>query len=176
MAENASDGIVAPLFYAAVGGAPLALAYRAVNTLDAMYGHRTRANLYFGRAAARLDDFLNYLPARLTALLFLAAGCFLGKCPFTAWRVLSRDGHKHPSPNSGRPEAAMAGLLGIRLGGKSSYHGEVSSRPYLNASGRPAAEKDIAEALKIMQVSSVLALALCILVSLMVSMAARALL
>ncbi len=171
VAENASDGVVAPLLYAAVGGAPLALAYRAVNTLDAMYGHRTRANLYFGRAAARLDDFLNYLPARLTALLFLAAGSFLGKGPFTAWRVLCTDGHKHPSPNSGRPEAAMAGLLGIRLGGKSSYHGEVTSRPYLNASGRPAAAKDIAEAIKIVQLSSVLALALSVLISLVVSKA-----
>lgn len=169
VAENTSDGIVAPLFYAAVGGAPLALAYRAVNTLDAMYGHRTPENLYFGRAAARLDDFLNYLPARLTALLFLAAGFFLKKNVFFARQVLRQDGSKHPSPNSGRPEAAMAGLLNIRLGGLNSYHGEVSFLPYLNAAGRAAAEKDIGEALRVVQISTLLALAGCVFLNLGIS-------
>jgi len=169
VAENASDVIVAPLFYAAVGGAPLALAYRAVNTLDAMYGHRTPENLYFGRAAARLDDFLNYLPARLTALLFLAAGFFLKKNVFFARQVLRQDGSKHPSPNSGRPEAAMAGLLNIRLGGLNSYHGEVSFLPYLNAAGRAAAEKDIGEALRVVQISTLLALAGCVFLNLGIS-------
>jgi len=165
IAENTSDGIVAPLFYAAVGGAPLALAYRAVNTLDAMYGHRTRENLYFGRAAARLDDFFNYLPARLTGLLMLGAGFMLKKDVRFAWRVLREDGGKHPSPNSGRPEAAMAGILNVRLGGANSYHGEITVLPYLNAAGRPAAGEDLGRALRVTQISSWLAFAGCLLLS-----------
>ena len=168
IAENTSDGIVAPLFYAAIGGTPLALAYWAVNTLDAMYGHRTPENLYFGRAAARLDDFLNYLPARLTALLFLVTGFLMRKNTAFAWQVLLRDGGKHPSPNSGRPEAAMAGVLNIRLGGVNSYHGEVSLMSYLNAAGRPVEEKDVEKALKVMQISSMLALVFCVLLNLLI--------
>ena len=158
VAENTSDGIVAPLFYAALGGAPLALAYRAVNTLDAMYGHKTKENLHFGRAAARLDDFLNYLPARLTALLFLAAALVLGERTGPAWRVLKEDGAKHPSPNSGRPEAAVAGIFNIRLGGANTYHGKKEVLPFLNPAGRPPAGKDIEKTVRLMRIAGYLAL------------------
>jgi len=162
IAENTSDGIVAPLFYAAIGGTPLAIAYRAINTLDAMYGHKDPDNLFFGRAAARLDDLLNYLPARLTALMFLAAGFFARLNPELGWKALLADGGKHESPNSGRPEATMAGLLNVRLGGFIVYRSGSFDLPYLNFKGRPAQEKDIGRAIKIMIIGSILTLALCL--------------
>lgn len=158
IAENTSDGVVAPLFYAALGGAPLAFAYRAVNTLDAMYGYREAPNLYFGRAAARSDDFLGFLPARLSALLLILAGFFMGKNARVAWQVFRADRKKHLSPNSGHPEAALAGLLGVRLGGPTAYRGVVSLHPYLHAQAPPPAPEDIFAALSIMKVAAVFAL------------------
>jgi len=131
IAESASDGVVAPLLYLAVGGPPLALAYKAINTLDSMVGHRDPRHQHFGWASARLDDAANWIPARLTAgLLVIAAALSMGTAP-SAWRILWRDGHKHPSPNSGRPEAAMAGALGVRLGGTAWYEGTRVERPFL---------------------------------------------
>ncbi len=130
-AENASDGIIAPLFYACLGGAPLAMAYKAVNTLDSMIGHRSDRYLHFGMVAAKLDDLWNYVPARLTAILLTAAGWMLGYPCARARRAITRDARRHPSPNAGYPESAMAGLLGIRLGGTNYYQGEPSSRPHL---------------------------------------------
>ncbi|MCG0278712.1 MAG: adenosylcobinamide-phosphate synthase CbiB, partial [Thermanaeromonas sp.] len=109
VAENTSDGILAPLLYALVGGVPLAMAYRAINTLDSMLGYRNERYLYFGRAAARVDDFANFIPARLTGVFFCLAALLVGGKAGEAWRVLWRDGSRHPSPNSGYPEAAMAG-------------------------------------------------------------------
>jgi adenosylcobinamide-phosphate synthase len=161
IAENTSDGIVAPLFYAAIGGPPLAIAYRAVNTLDAMYGHKEPDNLFFGRAAARMDDLLNYLPSRLTALMFLAAGFFAGMNTGLGWKTLLTDGGKHDSPNSGRPEAAMAGLLNVRLGGPIYRSGSLDL-PYLNSKGRPTRAEDISRAIKIMFIGSILTLAICL--------------
>jgi adenosylcobinamide-phosphate synthase len=126
IAESTADGVIAPLVYLAIGGAPLALAYKAINTLDSMIGHRDARYIDFGRASARLDDLANWIPARLTAgLIVAAAGLATGQWSRSkmSWRILHRDGLKHSSPNSGQPEAAMAGALGIQLGGVNFYDG-----------------------------------------------------
>jgi adenosylcobinamide-phosphate synthase len=126
VAESASDGIVSPLFYMALGGVPLAMAYKAINTLDSMIGHADARHFYFGKAAARLDDIANYLPARLTALSIVAASPVVeGAEAGTAARIWSLDGDRHKSPNAGQPESAMAGALRVRLGGDNTYAGEV---------------------------------------------------
>ncbi len=132
LAESASDGIVAPILYLAVGGVPLAMAYKAVNTLDSMIGHRDKRYLYFGKAAARLDDAANYVPSRVTALATVG-GSLLSRYadPQSAWDIWRRDGGKHKSPNAGQPEAAMSGALGVRLGGDNRYGGELISSPQM---------------------------------------------
>jgi adenosylcobinamide-phosphate synthase len=125
LAESASDGIVAPLTYMATGGVPLAMAYKAVNTLDSMIGHADQRHFYFGKAAARLDDAANYLPSRLTALAIVTLAGMgsktSGVCALGTWH---RDGGKHKSPNAGQPESAIAGALRVRLGGENTYAGE----------------------------------------------------
>jgi len=141
VAENTSDAIVAPLFWGALAGVPGLLGYRAVNTLDAMVGHRTPRYERFGWAAARLDDVANLVPARLTAgLVALASGR-----PRDTLRITARDGHRHPSPNSGYAEAAFAGALGVRLGGRNVYAGRVEHRPELG-DGPPPRRPDIPRA------------------------------
>jgi len=124
LAESASDGIIAPMLYLAIGGVPAALAYKAINTLDSMIGHRDARYEFFGKCAARLDDAANFIPARLTGLLFVVSAWSLNLDWHGAWRIMWRDGAKHKSPNAGHPEAAMAGALGVRLGGKNYYDGE----------------------------------------------------
>lgn len=131
VAENISDGVIAPLFYFLLGGPALACAYRAVNTLDSMVGYRSERYRDFGRAAARLDDAANFIPARLTVPLLAGSALLLGLDWRQAWRLAWRDGHKHPSPNSGYPEAAVAGALGVQLGGLNYYLGRPSLRPLL---------------------------------------------
>ena len=131
MAENIVDGVVAPLFFAFLGGAPLAMAYRAVNTLDSMVGYRNERYLYFGWASARLDDLANYLPARITGVFIIGAAALLGCRPVNALRTIIRDSRQHPSPNSGIPEAGVAGALGVQLGGTNYYDGIPSFRPHL---------------------------------------------
>lgn len=131
LAENTSDGIVAPLFYLALGGIPAAMVYKAVNTLDSMIGYRTDRYLYFGRFAARLDDVLNFVPARLTAVLMVLAAYLLRLDATRAMRVVRRDHGNHLSPNAGYPEAVLAGALGISLGGPSSYFGREVWKPYI---------------------------------------------
>ena len=121
LAESASDGIIAPIFYMTLGGVPLAMAYKAVNTLDSMIGHADRRYFYFGKLAARLDDAANLIPARLTAA---AIACASGSGAASAVDTWLRDGSKHKSPNAGQPEAAMAGALRVRLGGENTYAGE----------------------------------------------------
>jgi len=155
-AESTSDGMIAPLFYLVVGGVPLALAYKAVSTLDSMIGHRDERYIDFGWASARLDDVANWIPARLSAILILlAAGVVTGKSGSigTGWRVLSQDGGRHPSPNSGRPEAVMAGSLGIQLGGVNYYDGVPHGRPVIGAGGRRPVLKDLTIATRIMIVA-----------------------
>ncbi len=131
LAENTSDGIIAPIFYAALGGVPLAMAYKAINTMDSMLGYKNKRYRYFGWAAARVDDFANWIPARITAVLFVLVALILGKDWKRAIKVIRRDARKHPSPNAGYPEAAVAGILGLRLGGVNYYQGEKSFRAYL---------------------------------------------
>jgi adenosylcobinamide-phosphate synthase len=132
LAESACDGIVAPLLYMAIGGIPLAMAYKAVNTLDSMIGHADLRYLYFGKVAARLDDVANYLPSRVTALALTTAAAMGPRtsAPF-ALRIWQRDGGKHKSPNAGQPESAMAGALQVRLGGENTYAGERIPSPLL---------------------------------------------
>lgn len=131
IAENTVDGIVSPLFFFAIGGLPLAVVYRAANTLDSMIGYKNDKYIYFGRVAARVDDVLNYIPARLTGLLFIAVAACLGYDAKGAWRIMRRDASKHPSPNGGYAEATVAGALGIRLGGHNRYFGKDTFREYM---------------------------------------------
>jgi adenosylcobinamide-phosphate synthase len=137
VAENSSDAVVGPLFWGAIAGVPGLLAYRAVNTLDAMVGHRSERHLRFGWAAARLDDAANLVPARLTAALATGLAPAVGGDSRAALRVWRRDGHKHPSPNAGPVEAAFAGALGLTLGGRLSYAGRVEDRPLLGNGPSP---------------------------------------
>jgi adenosylcobinamide-phosphate synthase len=134
VAESASDGVIAPLFYMALGGVPLAMAYKTVNTLDSMIGHANKEYFYFGKVAARLDDVANFLPARLTAISIAATAVVIPGANFcssvTTWL---RDGDKHKSPNAGQPESAMAGALQARLGGTNFYDAEVVSAPLIGA-------------------------------------------
>nr|WP_275419315.1 cobalamin biosynthesis protein [Acrocarpospora phusangensis] len=138
VAENTSDAVVAPLFWGAVAGVPGLVAYRAINTLDAMVGHRSPRYERFGWASARLDDIANYLPARLTALLTAALAPVVGGSPRRTIAMTARYGHRHPSPNSGRCEAAFAGALGVRLGGVNDYGGRLEHRPELGEGPGPA--------------------------------------
>ena len=131
VAENTVDGIISPLFYFAVGGLPLAVAYRAINTMDSMLGYRNEKYLHFGRVAARLDDVANFIPARLTAILFLGAAGLLGLDVRNAFNMMKRDASKHPSPNGGWAEATVAGALNIRLGGMNYYFGQPHFRAYM---------------------------------------------
>ena len=137
VAENTSDAVVAPLFWGAVAGLPGLVGYRAANTLDAMVGHRSVRYARFGTAAARLDDALNLAPARLTALLTIAAAPLVQGQRAEAWRVWRRDRADHPSPNAGQCESAMAGALGVRLGGRNVYFGRSEFRPLLGDGPRP---------------------------------------
>lgn len=158
IAENASDGVIAPLFYLALGGPALAMAYKAVNTLDSMIGHRNERYRNFGWAAARLDDVANFIPARITGALICFAAALRAprSALFSAWRIMLRDGAKHPSPNSGWPEAAMAGALGVRLGGTSAYGGIPSTRPYLGENIRELEAVDIPRSVRLLFLVSLL--------------------
>jgi adenosylcobinamide-phosphate synthase len=163
VAESSADGVIAPLFYLAIGGAPLALAYKAVNTLDSMIGHQDERYMDFGWASARLDDLINWIPARVAAvLLIIGAAMTTGQLEQVrnGWRVFRRDGSKHPSPNSGRPEAAMAGILGVRLGGTNFYDGIAQERPILGHAGRDTRPGDIRSAVKVMVAASMLGVAI----------------
>jgi adenosylcobinamide-phosphate synthase len=153
VAENTSDAVVGPLMWGAVAGVPGLLAYRAVNTLDAMVGHRSPRYARFGWAAARLDDFANLAPARLTASLAVLLAPLVGGRPSAAVRAWRRDGHKHPSPNAGPVEAAFAGALGRTLGGRLAYSGRVEQRPLLGDGPAPTVD-DIVRAARLSAVVS----------------------
>jgi adenosylcobinamide-phosphate synthase len=165
LAENTSDGIVAPLFYLFLGGIPLAMAYKAVNTLDSMVGYRTERYLYFGKFAARLDDVANFIPARLTAFLMVIATFLMRLNAGLAVRVLWRDHANHLSPNAGYPEAALAGALGIRLGGPSVYFGKEVWKPYMGDDLAPANIEMLKEARSLCLVTAILSLGTFVLIS-----------
>jgi adenosylcobinamide-phosphate synthase len=155
LAESTCDGIVAPLCYLVGGGVPAAFAYKAINTLDSMIGHREPPYTYFGRCAARLDDVANFIPARLTALAIIAAAALSGASSRGAWRVWRRDHDHHDSPNAGHPEAAMAGALGVTLGGVNSYDGVPHRKPLLGAGAGPATPDAAHLASRIVLVASI---------------------
>jgi adenosylcobinamide-phosphate synthase len=163
MAENTSDAVVAPLVWAAAAGSPGVLAYRAVNTLDAMVGYRSPRYREFGWAAARLDDAVNLAPARLTGALTVAVAPLVGGSPGAAWRVLRRDHGRHPSPNAGHCEAAAAGALGIRLGGVNRYTGRVEGRPVMGAEGRAPEVADVRRAARLGRLVGLAGAAVCVL-------------
>ena len=162
VAENASDGVIAPLlfllFFGPVGG----FFYKAVNTMDSMVGYKNEKCLYCGRAAAKLDDLVNYIPARLTGLAFTAAACLIpgmsGKNAFKIWR---RDRRNHKSPNSAQSESACAGALGVQLAGDAWYFGELYHKPAIGDALRPIEPEDIPRANRLMYVASVLTLVVC---------------
>ena len=145
LAENASDGIVAPVFWGALFGLPGIFGYKAINTLDSMIGHRSERHLYFGWAAARIDDVANFVPARLTGLLF---GLVSARFP-QALSCMVRDANRHRSINAGWPEAAMAGALGVRLSGPRSYHGSMTEEPWLNERACDPSAADISQGLRL---------------------------
>ena len=151
LAENFSDGVVAPVFWAAIFGLPGLLAYKTLNTADSMIGHKNPRHLHFGWGAARLDDLLNLIPARISGLLVCAAAWVLpGADPVSAWRAMWRDAKHHRSPNAGWPEAAFAGALGLAIAGPRVYHGERVEDHWMNEGGRPhGAAPDIRMALRL---------------------------
>lgn len=156
IAENTVDGIIAPLFFFVLGGVPLAVLYRAANTMDSMIGYKNEKYLYFGRGAAKLDDVLNYIPARITAMLFLFSALILGFDYQNAYRIMQRDAAKHPSPNGGYAETTMAGALHIRLGGMNSYFGRKSFRAYMGDAMVLIAPQHIMAAIRMMYTATVL--------------------
>ena len=158
VAENASDGVIAPLLYMLLGGAPLALTYKAVNTMDSMVGYKNEKYLNFGRAAAKLDDAANYLPSRIAALLWIAAAALTGNDAKGAWRIWRRDRRNHASPNSAQTESACAGALGVQLAGPATYFGEYYDKPTIGDAARAIEPKDILRANRMMRVASVLGL------------------
>jgi adenosylcobinamide-phosphate synthase len=157
LAENLSDGIIAPLLFLFAGGPVAAIAYKAVNTLDSMIGYRDERYLHFGRAAAKIDDVVNYIPARLSAVCIVVAAAFTTGRPRPALRTCRADARKHLSPNAGFPEAAMAGALGVQLGGDAIYGGEVERRAVLGIAERELTVEDIAVARRILPVATALA-------------------
>lgn len=159
VAENSSDGIVAPLFYLAVGGIPAAFAYKAINTMDSMIGYKSDRYLCFGRIAARLDDLVNFLPSRLTAAFVILASGFLHSRWQKAFRIVLRDADLQPSPNSGYPEAAFAGALSVRLGGTNRYEGRKSNKAHLGEPERTLTADLYPEVRQLLYTASILALA-----------------
>ncbi len=155
VAENTSDGVVAPLFFAAVFGPAGAMVYKAVNTMDSMFGYKNDRYTDFGRVAAKLDDLANFVPARITAFSVFVAAVLLSLRFSDSIRISIRDGHKHPSPNSGWPEAAFAGAMGVRFGGPSEYGGEMCEKPFIGENAQAISREHINTAIKLMYLSSV---------------------
>ena len=175
VSENLSDGIVAPMFYLTVGGVPLAMAYKSVNTLDSMVGYRNARYMDIGCFSAKMDDVLNWVPARITGFIIVIASFILRFTPLEkeslrgfnwrgSWRIIRRDGKNHPSPNSGIPEAAAAGALGIQFGGKISYFGNITYKPTIGDRLKEIDKKDVKKAWAIMFTSSLLMAVVCIVI------------
>jgi len=160
VAENFADGVAAPMFYMLLGGAPLALCYKAVNTMDSMVGYKNERYLYFGRAAAKLDDAANYLPARMAALLLAGAAALTGQDARGALRIWRRDRRSHASPNSAQTEAVMAGALGVQLAGPASYFGKLYEKPTIGDALRPVEPGDILRANRMLYAAGTLCMAL----------------
>lgn len=160
VAENFSDGVIAPLLYMLLGGAPLALCYKSINTMDSMVGYKNEKYLYFGRAAAHLDDAANYVPSRLAALLWILCAGLCGQSLPGAWRIWRRDRRRHASPNSAQTESACAGALGVQLAGPAWYFGQYYDKKTIGDSLRPIEPRDIARTNHVMLTGSTLAVLL----------------
>lgn len=158
VAENASDGVIAPLFYLMIGGAPLGMAYKAANTLDSMVGYKNERYIDFGCASARLDDAVNWIPSRLSALFMIAVCPFVGLDACGAARIWRRDRRRHASPNAAQTESACAGALGLRLAGPAVYFGKLVEKPTIGDAYREIEWGDIARATRLMLAASVCAL------------------
>ena len=150
VAENTSDGVIAPLFYMAIGGPVLGCLYKSVNTMDSMIGYKNDRYMDFGRRAALLDDVVNFIPSRLAALELIAAAFLCGMDGKNAWRIWRRDRHNHASPNSAQTESAVAGALGLRLAGDAVYFGKLHKKPYIGDALRDIEPEDIRRAHKLM--------------------------
>ena len=162
VAENTSDGTVAPMLFIALGGAPLGFFYKAVNTMDSMIGYKNDKYLYFGRFAAKLDDGLNYIPARISAVLMILAAMILNLDFKNAWRIFRRDRYNHASPNSAQTESVCAGALGIELAGDAYYFGKLCTKKTIGDPLRPVACDDILSANRLLYGTAYLTFALCI--------------
>lgn len=168
VAENCSDGVIAPMLYLALGGPVLGFLYKAVNTMDSMVGYKNETYLYFGRAAAKLDDWLNYIPSRISAGLMIIATLLLGK-EFSgkqAYAIFRRDRFKHASPNSAQTESVCAGALGIELAGDTIYFGEIVKKPYIGDANREVLYKDIIRVNQLLYVSAFLCEGICLIIML----------
>ena len=158
VAENTSDGVIAPLLFLAIGGAPLGFFYKAVNTMDSMLGYTEPPYKNIGLVPAKMDDFFNFLPARLSAFFLLAAGFFLRLDVKNGWRIFRRDRYKHASPNSAQTESVCAGLLGLRLAGDAWYHGVLHKKDFIGDAKREISPEDIPRACRLMYAAAALAL------------------
>ena len=168
VAENTSDGVTAPIMYIAVGGAGLGFLYKAVNTMDSMIGYKNDKYMYFGRFAAKLDDVLNYIPSRVTALFMIAASGILGYDFKSAFRIWKRDRRKHKSPNSAQTEAVCAGALGLELAGDAYYFGKLVKKDTIGDNKREIEARDIKRVNNIMYVTSVMVLVICVAIRFMI--------
>ena len=166
VAENTSDGVIAPMLYTALGGPVLGFVYKAVNTMDSMVGYKNDKYLYFGRAAAKLDDVVNFIPARISAYLMIAAAYIGGKAfdGKQAYRIYKRDRRNHASPNSAQTESVCAGALGIQLAGDASYFGKVVKKPYIGDAHRAVEREDIVRMNRLMYVTAVISEVLCLVI------------
>ena len=170
IAENTSDGVIAPLLFLAIGGPAVGFLYKSINTMDSMVGYKNDRYLYFGRTAAKLDDIVNYIPARISALLMVVS-CFLCGKEFDgkrAWYIFKRDRYRHASPNSAQTEAVCAGALGIRLAGNASYFGKIVEKPYIGDAERAVETEDIKRADRLLYATAVLCEAICLFVLLVI--------
>ena len=168
VAENTSDGVTAPIMYIAVGGAGLGFLYKAVNTMDSMIGYKNDKYMYFGRFAAKLDDVLNYIPSRVTALFMIGASGILGYDFKSAFRIWKRDRRKHKSPNSAQTEAVCAGALGLELAGDAYYFGKLVKKDTIGDNKREIEARDIKRVNNIMYVTSVMVLVICVAIRFMI--------
>ena len=160
IAENTADGIIAPMFYMFLGGAPLAFLYKGINTMDSMVGYKNEKYLYFGRCAAKLDDVANFIPARITGLLMIAAAYFLNLDAERAWKIFRRDRYNHLSPNSAMTESVAAGALNIQLGGGHFYFGKWVHKDTIGDDIRPVKAEDIVTTNNLLYMTAVLSLIL----------------
>lgn len=166
VAENTSDGVIAPMLYTALGGPIVGFVYKAVNTMDSMVGYKNDKYLYFGRAAAKLDDVINFIPARISAYLMIAAAYIGGKAfdGKRAYHIYKRDRRNHASPNSAQTESVCAGALGIQLAGDASYFGKVVKKPYIGDAHRAVEREDIVRVNRLMYVTAVISEVLCLVI------------